>query len=258
LVPRATQPGAVLVAWENWQNIEVDREGRFVIENVPTTHLLDIRAYHPWGVSDPRMRAVTPSAFTAATVEFVIRQSNAKITGKVFGPDGQPKRGAALRLLAINPDKVLASLYPGLDNSPVGVRLPVPAQMQRQTVSAADGTFEIAVGDHIQGTGSYVLLASAEGLRTTRHEVKTVGQDLEVRLQAQDTQASVTLERLDEGPLPSFARWQLDGAAAGSEGLSLGELQEGLYRVKITRGSQTLWVHDGFYVDRRTTIDLSR
>lgn len=258
LVPRATQPGAVLVAWETWQDIEVDREGRFVIENVPTTHLLDIRAYHPWGVSDPRMRAVTPSAYTAANISFVIRQSKAKITGKVYGPDGQPKRGVDLRLLALHPDKVLAALYPGLENSPVGVRLPVPAQMQRQTVSAADGTFEIAVGDHVQGTGSYVLLASAEGLRTTRHEIQTVGQKLEIRLEAQDTQASVTLERLDEGPLPSFARWKLDGALVSSESLALGNLQEGLYRVKITRGSQTLWVHEGFYVDRRTSIDLSR
>lgn len=258
LVPRATQPGAALVAWEIWQDIEVDREGRFVIENVPTTHLLDIRAYHPWGVSDPRMRAVTPSAFTAANISFVIRQSKAKITGKVFGPDGQPKRGVDLRLLALHPDKVLAALYPGLDQSPVGVRLPVPAQMQRHTVSASDGTFEIAVGDHVQGTGSYVLLASADGLRTKRHEVQTVGQQIEIRLEAQDTEASVTLERLDEGPLPSFARWKLDGVLVESEELALGNLQEGLYRVKITRGSQNLWQHDGFYVDRRTSIDLSR
>jgi hypothetical protein len=258
LVPRATQPGAALVAWETWQDIEVDREGRFVIENVPTTHLLDIRAYHPWGVSDPRMRAVTPSAFTAANISFVIRQSKAKITGTVYGPDGQPKSGVDVRLLALHPDQVLAALYPGLDNSPVGVRLPVPAQMQRQTVSARDGTFEIAVGDHVQGTGSYVLLASAQGMRTTRHEVQTVGQDLKIRMKAQDTQASVTLERIDEGPLPASVRWKLDGTLMDTEGLALGNLQEGLYRVKITRGNQVLRLHDSFYVDRRTSIDLSR
>jgi len=258
LVPRATNPGGALVAWETWQDILVDREGRFVIENVPTTHLLDIRAYHPWGVSDPRMRAVTPSPFTAASVEFVIRESKAKITGKVYGPDGRPKAGVGLSLMALHPDKVLAALYPGLESSPVGVRLPIPAQMQRQTTSDVDGSFSVAIGDHVQGTGSYVLLAAADGVRTARKEIKTVGQDLEVHLEAQDTQASLSLERLDDGPLPQFAQWTLDGENLLEQGLRLGDLQEGLYRVKVARGGQTLWVHDGFYINRGTSVDLSR
>ena len=257
LVPRATQPGGALVAWETWQDLVVDREGRFLIENVPTTHLLDIRAFHPWGVSDPRMRAVTPSAFTAASIEFVIRESKAKITGTVFGPSGRPQSGVALSLLALHPDLVLAALYPGLENSPVGVRLPVPAQMQRDTTSAADGSFVFAVGDHLPGTGSYVLLASADGVRTARYEVQTVGQNIEVHLQAQDTQASVALERLDDGPLPAGAHWILNGTAMEAAGLLLGDLQEGLYRVKVSRAQQTLWQRDDLYIERGTVIDLS-
>lgn len=258
LVPRATQPGAALVAWELWQGIETDREGRFVIENVPTTHLLDIRAFHPWGVCDPRMRAVTPSPFTAANIEFVIRQSKAKVTGKVFGSDGLPQRGAELSLLALNPDKVLAALYPGLDSSPVGVPLPVPAQMQRLTTSDVDGSFEFAVGDHISGTGSMVLLATAPGKRTARHEVQTVGQHIEVHLKALDTNASLRLARLDEGPLPPAAHWTLDGEALEENGLTLGKLQEGLYRVKVSRSGTRLWARDSFFINRNTAIDLTR
>jgi hypothetical protein len=258
LVPRATQPGAALVAWEIWQDIETDREGRFTIENVPTTHLLDIRAFHPWGVCDPRMRAVTPSPFTAANVEFIIRESKAKITGKVFGTDGRPQRGVELSLLALNPDKVLAALYPGLDSSPVGVRLPVPAQMQRITTSDVDGSFSFAVGDHVSGTGSMVLLASAPGRRTARHEVQTVGQDIEVRLKALDTNASVELARLDEGPLPPMARWTLNGELQEERSLTLSELQEGLYRIKVSRGGTRLWARDSFFINRGTAIDLGR
>jgi len=129
--------------------------------------------------------------------------------------------------------------------------------MQRRTYSRFDGSFEFAVGDHVPGTGSYVLLASAEGARTSRHEVKTVGQQLEVRLQALDTQARLTLERRDDGPLPQTVLWTVDGKEK-SGGLTLGNLQEGLYHVKVTRGSNTLWVRDGLYVDRSTAIDLSR
>ncbi|MCP4092177.1 MAG: hypothetical protein GY747_01915 [Planctomycetes bacterium] len=258
LVPRATQPGSALVAWEIWQDIETDREGRFTIENVPTTHLLDIRAFHPWGVCDPRMRAVTPSPFTAANIEFVIRESKAKVTGKVYGTDGRPQRGVELSLLALNPDKVLAALYPGLDSSPVGVRLPVPAQMQRITTSDVDGSFEFAVGDHVSGTGSMVLLASAPGNRTARHEVQTVGQDIEVHLKALDTNASLNLARLDEGPLPPSARWSLNGEDLQESSLTLGDLQEGFYRVKVSRDATRLWARDSFFINRGTAIDLAR
>jgi hypothetical protein len=258
LVPRATQPGAALVAWEQWQAIETDREGRFVIHDVPTTHLLDIRAYHPWGVSDPRMRAVTPSPFTAATVEFVIRASKARISGKVFGPDGKPRAGVELKLLALHPDKVLAALYPGLENSPVGVPLPVPAQMERTTTSAVDGSFSFAVGDHIGGTGAMVLLASADGLRTSRHAVETVGQQLEVHMQSRNTDASLTLVREDDGPLPETALWSVDGAPAETGELTRTGLPEGLYRIRVWRGDKTLWTRDGYYLERGSTIGLSR
>lgn len=204
------------------------------------------------------MRAVTPSAFTAANIEFVIRESKAKVTGKVFGPDGQPKGGTELSLLALHPDKVLAALYPGLENSPVGVRLPLSAQMRRTTTSDVDGSFEFALGDHVPGTGSKVLLASAPGCRTARYEVQTVGQHIEVHLQAEDIQASLTLKRGDDGPLPETVLWSLNGKAMAASGLTLGDLQEGLYRLKVSRGGAVIKVRDGFFIDRGTSIDLAQ
>lgn len=258
LVPRATQPGVGMAAWESWQGIETDREGRFRIENLPTQHMIDVRVHHPWGVSDPRSRAVKPNPNTASTVDFVIREAHAKITGTVFGPNGSPAGGIEVRLAALRPGQVLGALYPGLDRSPVGVPLPTPAQMERVTTSRSDGSFEFAVGDHVEGTGSMVLIASAPGLRSVRQEVGTVGQHLEVRLRPLREDATLHLLRKDEGPLPEQAQWRLDGEMLPASDLALEGLQEGFYHLRVLRGEEVLFAHDRFRIAQGTEVDLSR
>jgi len=50
----------------------------------------------------------------------------------------------------------------------------------------------------------------------------------------------------------------LDGEALEEKGLTLGKLQEGLYRVKVARGGTILWARDSFFINRGTAIDLTR
>lgn len=253
MVPRASSIGAFQVAWENWQEVSVDREGRFVLEDVPITHLLDVRAFHPSGVSDPRVRAVQPSISAAATADFVIRQAKAVVTAEIVDEAGQPIAGAPLRLEAVNPDRVLAALYPGLGESQVGVRLPVPAQLLREGKTDADGRFEFALGDHPQGTGHLLLTAEAKGKRSARREVKTVGKHFRIELQDVRPTGSVMLERRDGGPIPTAEYW-LDGEpVSGASGL-----EQGFYRVSVRRGEVPIKTVEQLWVEGETGLDLGR
>lgn len=253
MVPRASSIGAFQVAWEEWQDLSTDREGRFVMENVPITHLLDVRAFHPYGVCDPRVRAVQPSISAAATANFVIRQAKAVVTTEVVDEHGEPIAGASLRLEAVNPDRVLAALYPGLGTSQVGVRLPVPAQLLRVGKTDADGRFEFALGDHPQGTGHLLLTAEAKGKRGARREVKTVGKHFRMELADVRDAGTVVLERRDGGPIPVAEYW-LDGEPVEN---AFG-LEQGFYRVTVRRGELQIKTVEQLWVEGQTGLDLGR
>ena len=253
MVPRASTIGAFQVAWEEWQGLSTDREGRFELNDVPITHLLDVRAFHPYGVCDPRVRAVQPSISSAASANFVIRQAKAVVTVEVMDENGAPIADAALRLEAVNPDRVLAALYPGLGTSQVGVRLPVPAQLLREGRSDADGKFEFALGDHPQGTGHLLLTAESKGKRGARREVKTVGKHFRLELPDIRDAGAVILERRDGGPIPEAEYW-LDGEpVANAAGL-----EQGFYRVTVRRGELQMKTVEQLWVEGQTGLDLGR
>ena len=64
VVPRSNQIGTHKVAWETWQGVQVENDGSFVLEDLPTSHLVDIRVSHPSDVSEPRLRSVKPMSHT--------------------------------------------------------------------------------------------------------------------------------------------------------------------------------------------------
>ncbi len=257
LVPRASGPGPWSVAWEVWQDVEVDPNGFFEFKNLPLTHSVDVRVFHPFGVGSPSVRTVRPSVNATTTVEFLVKAGDAQVQGVVFGPDRQPLGGAMVVLEAMEPDKVLAALYPGLEESPLAVRLPVPAAVRREFRTGADGRFKFAVGDHPNGTGHLMLSASAEGCETARREVKRTTGSLELRLARLRLDGSLALTREDEGPIPNAIEWTLEGEALGSLGdTGISELAVGWYQVRARRGDQVL-LDRQMHVSAGSRLDLS-
>ena len=227
------------------------------MKGLPTTHTVDVRVFHPGGVGDPRVRTTRPSEFSGTPLEFVIKASDAVVGGRVTGADGGPLRGAQVVLAAVNPDQVLAQLYPGLDESPLSVRLPVPGAVRRTLTTGRDGDFRFSVGDHPTGTGHLLLTVDAPGYQQARREIKTTAGDLRIALQSLDLSGSLALERRDAGPLPNVIEWSLDGAQTGQLGDSvLDGLAVGWYAVRVRRGDQVLLERD-LIVRSGTRLDLS-
>jgi len=257
LVPRAAGPGPWSAAWETWQDVEVDGRGHFVLEGLPTTHTVDVRVFHPFGLASPRVRTTRPSTANATPLEFVVSESDARVAGRVLGPDGAPLAGARVVLAAVNPDQVLAQLYPGLDESPLSVRLPVPGAVRREVVTGRDGSFRFTVADHPTGTGHLLLTVDADGCQQARREIRTVAGDLRIPLRARDRSASLALVREDDGPLPNAVEWSLDGAQTGTLGDTvLDGLASGYYAVRVRRGDVVL-VEREMQLGSDTRLDLS-
>ena len=251
LIPRASSIGGFQVIWEDWQDVITDREGRYRLENVPISNLMDVRAFHPNGISSPGVRAVQPSISSAASADFVIRQANAIVDGQVVDGNGTPISNAKMRLEAVQPDRVLGALYPGLGESPVAVRLPIPAQLLRVGKSDAQGRFEFALGDHPQGTGHLLLTVEVDGKRTARREVKTVGKTFRIEMQEVLDKATLRLQRRDGGPIPE-AQFFLDRESRES----LSELEQGFYRVVVKRGDLLIRQVDKLWIENDTGLEL--
>lgn len=194
VVPRSNRIGTHKVAWETWQGVRVEPDGSFALENLPTSHLIDIRAFHPSGVTEPRLRSVQPAAHTPTRVQFVIQRGVGRVAGNVLGPNGEAISGAQVVLEASDPAAMLGVLYPGLEEVPSTAMLPVPAPLRRELVARKDGSFDFAVSDHPDGTGSLVLTASAPGYQPRRVSIRRSYQDLEVRLEPEDRSAVLLLE----------------------------------------------------------------
>jgi len=287
VVPRATGPGPFLPAWELWQDVPVGREGLVTLEDVPTTHLLDVRVFHPSGVADPVQRSVRPNpGRSPALATFTVRSRVADVSGRVVDESGRGLPGARLVLEALRPAAVLARLYPGLAEAPTAVPMPVPGPVRRLLRTEADGAFRFAVADHPQGTGPLVLTASAPGRVPQRVLVRTANRRLTLTLPPVAPDAALTLVRRDGGTLPT-ARWFLDGVEIAAEpgGSELPEglegeardwlaallaaarrspdgqrvtgLAPGVYEVVVLRGGVPLGQWEAFEVRGDATLDLS-
>ena len=257
LVPQGTTMSPYLYQWERWQDLPTTREGSFRFDNLPTTELLNVRVAHPWGPCEPRSRSVRPGVSAAATVQFLIREDKAQVSGVVKQDNGEVLSGATLTLEAARPAAVLEALYPGLTDSPLSVALPQPAALRREVRSDQHGAFRFALGDHPQGTGHMLLTASAKGRETIRREVRTVGQEFSLVLREEALAASLALTRSDGGPIPP-AKWLLEGKLQTRPNGRLEDLPQGNYHVVIRRGDLELLRLPSFAVDGSAALDLAR
>lgn len=255
VVPRSNAIGTHKVAWETWQGVRVEPDGSFALENLPSSHLIDIRAFHPSGVTEPRLRSVKPMTHTPTRVQFVIKRGQGRVAGKVTDAQGQPLPQATLVLEASDPAAMLGVLYPGLEKVPSTTMLPVPAALRRELRARGDGSFDFAVGDHPDGTGALVLTASAPGYQDRRVAIRRSYADLRVELAVEDRSASLRIDPGSRSRLPQI-EWYLDGRPVdGVEGLTvqrvgmsetLSGLSTGLYDVLVRAGTEVLR-HDREY-----------
>ena len=249
IVPRSDRIGSHRYAWETWQGVEVGPDGRFRLDNVPTSHLLDIRVFHPRGVADPAHRAVRPTKEVPTSLSFVVKRGQGHVKGRVLDEEGNSVPRAQLVLESADPAALLGRIYPGLEKVPSTTQLPVPAALRRELRADKAGRFEFAVGDHPQGTGSLVLTASADGFQSKRVPITRAHEDLKLRLSREDRSGVLKLEfagsELEARPA-SEVTWYLDGdLAQGQEGYSvegseLHGLPVGVYEVIVRAGDKVV------------------
>jgi hypothetical protein len=266
IVPRSDRIGSHRYAWETWQGIEVGSDGRFRLENVPTSHLLDIRVFHPRGVAEPAHRAVRPTKEVPTTLSFVIKRGQGHIKGQVIDADGEAIPRAELVLESADPAALLGRIYPGLEKVPSTTQLPVPAAMRRELRADSRGRFEFAVGDHPKGTGSMVLTASAPGFQPRRISITRVHENLKMRLTPEDRSGVLELQVSDSAtqagePEPQLT-WYLDGALAAEQpgyavdGLALHGLPVGVYEFVLRSGDEVVLQRSELKISGRQRLTL--
>ncbi|HEX9794018.1 MAG TPA: hypothetical protein VGC54_08550 [Planctomycetota bacterium] len=236
VVPRVDRPEPNQAIWETWQGVSTDNSGFFRLEGLPTTRLVDVRVFHPEGVSDPPLLAKRADPNQAVRLSFVITGGGRRIGGKVVEAGGAPLAGATVRLEAADPAAVLGALYPGLADSPASSRLPVPGALRREVVTGRDGAFDFAWGDHPDGSGHLVLTALKAGFRDTRSEVRAARTSVVLELAPERRGAAIELVSGDGRPLPDKVLWYLDGVALAAPD----DLLEGRYQVRVRRGAVRL------------------
>lgn len=263
VVPRSNKISTHKIAWETWQGVQIEPDGSFVLQDVPTSHLIDIRVFHPSGVTEPRLRSVQPARHTSTRVEFVIKRGEGRVAGHVFDENGAALSGARLVLEAVDPAAMLGNLYPGLELTPSTAMLPVPAPLRRELRARNDGGFDFAVGDHPEGTGSLVLTVSAPGYQSRRLPIRRSFSNLEVRLAPEDHSSSLQLLATDRPALPKI-EWYLDGrlveeadgAAFEESAAKLGGLTAGLYDVLVRSGGEVVRHDRELRIDGNTRFEL--
>lgn len=263
VVPRSNKISTHKIAWETWQGVQIEPDGSFVLENVPTSHLIDIRVFHPSGVTEPRLRSVQPSRHTPTRVEFVIKRGDGRVAGRVLDQNGGALTSARLVLEAADPSAMLGNLYPGLELTPSTAMMPVPAPLRRELRVRNDGGFDFAVGDHPEGTGSLVLTASAPGYQSRRLPIRRSFRNLEIRLALEDRSSALQLQASDRPALPKV-EWYLDGRLVEEhdgfrveEGAAkLSGLASGLYDVLVRSGGEVVRHSRELRVDGNTKFEL--
>jgi len=255
IVPRTAENRSGMTVWEKFQDVPVSNEGYFSFDDLPTNQLLDIRVNHAQGICEPRGRALTAGGQSPTRCDFIVRLSQAKVSGRVINENGTSIAGAEVELLAESPLKVLAAIYPSIGSQRLSARLPIPSQLRRTTRTDKRGAFNIALGDHIQGTGSLLLNVDMKGMVSTQRVIKKVGTMVEVTLRNQHGGASLALSRRLDGILPT-CEWPTVPAASETAGARISELLEGYYRLHISRGGQTIFREDKYWISGETKIVL--
>lgn len=266
IVPRSDRIGSHRYAWETWQGVEIGSDGRFRLDNVPTSHLLDIRVFHPRGVADPAHRAVRPTVEVPTTLSFVVKRGVGHVKGQVLDDNGEPVRRAKLVMESADPSALLGRIYPGLEKVPSTTQLPVPAALRRELSADSRGRFEFAVGDHPKGTGSLVLTASAEGFQPRRISITRSHEDLKVRLKREDRSGVIELEVADAAvaagaPKPELT-WYLDGGLAEeqqgytADDMSLLGLPVGVYELIVRSGEKVVLQRPELRIDGHQRLTL--
>lgn len=253
LVPRTDRPGPHQVIWENWHALSVKSDGSLLLKNVPSDRMVDVRAFHPAGVTD-HARTVRPSLTYAASVQFIIRAGGRRIRGAVKYENGEPASGVQVTLEAAKPGAILASLFPGLDDSPSSTVLPVPAALRREWLTDESGKFDFAWGDHPKGGGHLILTARKPGYAPARREVRRVVSEVQLKLKKEAFTGSLQLAARDGGPLPAAdqVQWFLDG-----ERLEQADrLAKGFYGIVARRGKHILFREIEFFIDGRTEVPV--
>lgn len=254
VAPRTAAIQPYQVIWETWQAVEVSSDGHFLLKDLPTNQLMDVRVFHPGGVGEPRVRAVRPDPRTSTTISFIVKQGVGKVAGKVKDADGFFLRGAQVVLESANPVALLKTLYPALSHAPSLSRLPMPAALRREVSTNSNGAFTFAVGDHPKGTGALVLTVTAPGHQPFRQSIKRAYEKLEIQLWPENRAASLQLDFGKTLDLPPV-EWFLDGASAkATKALQLDALLAGYYEVTVRRGDLVLIHEPEFSIGRRTHV----
>lgn len=255
IVPRTADSRSGMTVWEKFQDVRVTNDGYFSFDDLPTNQLLDIRVNHAQGICDPRGRAITAGKQSPMRCDFIVRLSKAKVSGRVVDENGSVVAGAEVELLAASPLKVLSAIYPSIGSERLSARLPMPSQLRRTARTNKRGEFDIALGDHIQGTGRLLLNVDKKGMVSAQHVIKTVGSMLEITLREQRGGASLLLSRRLDGVLPP-CEWPALPASANATGEHARELLEGFYRLHILRDGKTILREDKYWISGETKIVL--
>ncbi len=255
VVPRTANSRSGMAVWEKFQDVRIDSNGFFSFDDLPTNQLLDVRVNHSQGVCDPRGRALTAGKNSPTRCDFIVRLSKAKVSGRVVDESGQPVVGAEVELLAAEPLKVLAAIYPSIGTSRLSARLPAPSQLRRTTRTNKSGGFSIALGDHIKGSGQLLLNVSKDKMVGSQRVIKTVGSKVEVRLLPQHGGAALELSRRLDAVLPS-CEWSALPTNVTTRGTSAENLLEGYYQIIITRGDKTILREDKYWISGLTKMVL--
>jgi hypothetical protein len=255
VVPRAADSRSGMTAWEKFQDVRVDNNGYFSFDDLPTNQLLDVRISHAQGVCDPRGRAITAGKDAPTRCDFIVRSAKARVSGVVKDQSGQPIAGAEIELLAAEPMRVLAALYPSIGSQRLTARLPQPSQLRRVARTDSRGQFSVALGDHIQGTGSMLLNVTKKDMISAQHVVKTVGANISVVLKNQSGNSSLGFGRRLDNPLPAID-WQTSPATIQTSGARALRLNEGFYRIHVLREGKTIFREDKYWLSGDSKILL--
>jgi len=255
IVPRAQNPADFGYVWELWQEVPVQSNGFFELEQLPSTVMVDVRAAHPGGVASPAVRSVKPGAAVPSTASFVLTAKSRHFRGTVVDGHGRPVKNARVRLEAEDPVAVLGALYPGLKSGMVAAQLPTPAALRRESVTGAAGRFDFTWADHPEGSGALVLSASAKGYASTSTLLRRARDHVQLTLQPEDRSGEVEVTAHLKGSFPEL-EWWVEGQPQKEMRPTLESILTGIYEVRISRGDLMLWEDPNFRIDGPVKISL--
>lgn len=252
LIP-ATDRALASVPWERWQRVPVDPDGRFEFVGVPYDYTVTVRVDHPLGVASPSQRQIRPSASRGGAVEFVVKASDQRVSGRVVDGAGRSV-AATLVLEARDPQAVLRGAFAGLRGGIAGARLPLLAVVRRE-VESRNGRFSIEVGDApAGGREGFRLTAYARGFAPSRRLLDRPEEGILLELEPARP-LDLMLVREGGGPIASVAL-VLDGEETALPSPVIQGLAPGTYALRVFRGPELVREQSGMVVERSSQLFL--